>query len=137
MTDSFSIPVRVYYEDTDAGGIVYHVNYMKFMERARTEFLRSTGYDHQKLLQEHKQLVVVDASVQFKQIAQLDDALTVTASIESMGRAKMVFVQQVWRGETLLCTGHFVVACLDSNTRRPTAITESLRNKLSPVTNSS
>ncbi|KEQ16696.1 tol-pal system-associated acyl-CoA thioesterase [Endozoicomonas numazuensis] len=137
MTDSFAIPVRVYYEDTDAGGIVYHVNYLKFMERARTEYLRSTGYDHQKLLKEKKQLVVVDASVQFKQIAQLDDSLTVTAQVESMGKARMTFLQKVWREDVLLCEGRFVVACLDSETRKPTAITESLRNKLSPDTNSS
>ncbi len=81
--------------------------------------------------------MVVDASVQFKQIAQLDDSLTVTARIESMGRARMVFLQQVCRKDVLLCEGCFVVACLDSQTRKPTAITESLRNKLNPDTNSS
>ncbi|WP_276576720.1 tol-pal system-associated acyl-CoA thioesterase [Endozoicomonas sp. 4G] len=137
MTDTFSIPVRVYYEDTDAGGIVYHVNYLKFMERARTEYLRSTGYDHQKLLQDKKQLVVVDASVQFKQTARLDDALTVTVRIESMGKARMVFLQQCFREGVLLCEARFVVACLDSQSRKPTAITESLRKKLSSDDNSS
>nr|WP_306670820.1 MULTISPECIES: tol-pal system-associated acyl-CoA thioesterase [unclassified Endozoicomonas] len=132
VTDTFSIPVRVYYEDTDAGGIVYHVNYLKFMERARTEYLRSTGYDHQKLLKEKKQLVVVDASVQFRHIAQLDDSVIVTVRVESMGRARMVFQQQCFLEDVLLCEGRFVVACLDSRSRKPTAITESLRNKLSP-----
>ncbi|WP_422134457.1 tol-pal system-associated acyl-CoA thioesterase [Endozoicomonas sp. ALD040] len=136
MTDTFSIPIRVYYEDTDAGGIVYHVNYLKFMERARTEYLRTTGYDHQKLLKEKKQLVVVDASVQFKHIARLDDSLNVTVAVESMGKARMVFLQQCFREGLLICEGRFVVACLNSQSRKPTAITESLRNKLSPDSNS-
>lgn len=129
-----SLSVRVYYEDTDAGGIVYYVNYLKFMERARTEFLRSLGKGHRALREEGQMLVVADSSVQFKRPALLDDELTVTAEIESTGRAKIVFQQQVLRGEELLCQGRFVIGCVDANTMKPVAITEALRNKCVAVT---
>ena len=134
VTETFTFPVRVYYEDTDAGGIVYHVNYLKFMERARTEYLRTIDYDHQALLREQQVLVVVDAAIRYRQPAKLDDALKVTAVIQSLGRARMTFTQQVFRDDILLCEGQFVIGCLNSETMKPVAITESLRNKLSPVT---
>ena len=135
MTDSFSISVRVYYEDTDAGGIVYHGNYLKFMERARTEFLRASGQDHQALMKEQRLLVVTEAAIKFRRPAKLDDALSVTVEVESMGRARMTFVQKVLLNDELLCTGRFVVGCINSDTMKPAAITESLRNKLASVTN--
>ena len=86
MSETFSIPVRVYMEDTDAGGIVYYVNYLKFMERARSEWLRDLGLDQQTLLDEGTQLVVYRMACHYAKPARLDEALTVTASIAEQGR---------------------------------------------------
>ena len=103
MTGEFSIPVRVYMEDTDAGGIVYYVNYLKFMERARSEWLRELGLNQQTLLDEGTQ------------------ALTVTANIAEKGRCRMTFEQQVRRDEELLCSATVEIACLNATTLRPKA----------------
>ena len=131
----FAIPVRVYYEDTDAGGIVYHTNYLKFMERARTEFLRTTGYDHQQLLEHQRLLVVSDARINFRRPARLDDLLRVTVEVAEVRKVRLVFRQNVYLGEELLCTGEFVIGSIHSETMKPAAITESLRNKIVAVTN--
>ena len=125
----FCLPVRVYYEDTDAGGIVYYVNYLKFMERARTEFLRSLGYEQQVMMADSRMFVVADALVQYKCPARLDDELTITAGLESVGRAKLVFQQSVLLADKLLCQGRFVVGCVDSETLKPVAIDKTLRSK--------
>ncbi|WP_370514839.1 tol-pal system-associated acyl-CoA thioesterase [Endozoicomonas sp. OPT23] len=131
----FTINVRVYYEDTDAGGIVYHTNYLKFMERARTEYLRATGYDHQQLLEQQRLLVVSDARIKFRRPAKLDDLLMVTAKVVEVRKVKLTFQQNVYLGNELLCSGEFVVGSIDSETMRPAAITESLRNKITGVIN--
>ncbi len=116
MSDTFTLPVRVYIEDTDAGGIVYYVNYLKFMERARSEWLRSLGRDQQTLLDEGTQLVVYRLACHYSKPARLDDALTVSASVQSMGRCRMTFEQRVWRGEEPLCHATVEIACLDRQT---------------------
>ena len=130
---TFSLPVRVYYEDTDAGGIVYYVNYLKFMERARTEFLRHLGYEQQVMMEQHRMFVVADCSVNYRRPAQLDDLLKVTAEVESAGKVKLVFKQQVRRAEEVLCEGRFVIGCVHSETVRPAAIPQDLRNKCSEI----
>lgn len=129
---AFSLPVRVYYEDTDAGGVVYHGNYIKFMERARTEFLRSFGYNQQVLHTQYRLFVVADCSVKFRRPAQLDDLLQVTAELESVGKVRLVFKQQVLRDDELLCEGRFVIGSVHSETMRPAAIPEALRNEVCP-----
>ncbi|MFZ5723133.1 MAG: tol-pal system-associated acyl-CoA thioesterase [Pseudomonadota bacterium] len=100
----FSMPARVYIEDTDAGGIVYYVNYLKFMERARTEWLRALGFQHYTLQHEDFLFVVHRAEVDYRRPAQIDDELRVTAVVEKAGRASLHFRQQVIRardGEVL------------------------------------
>lgn len=119
MTNAFLMPVRVYMEDTDAGGIVYYVNYLKFMERARSEWLRELGLNQQTLLDEGTQLVVYRLACHYAKPARLDDALTVSTSVESMGRCRMTFEQQVRRNKELLCAATVEIACLSAQTMRP------------------
>ncbi|EKF73987.1 hypothetical protein A11A3_10791 [Alcanivorax hongdengensis A-11-3] len=122
----FTLPVRVYIEDTDAGGIVYYVNYLKFMERARTEFMRGLGYQHYALADQNFQFVVHSAEVLYKQPARIDDALTVSARIEKLGRAALVFDQQVRRDGQLLCQARIKVACVSADTLKPVALPPAL-----------
>lgn len=91
----FSYPVRVYIEDTDAGGIVYYVNYLKYMERARTEWLRHLGFDFQQLLALDCLMVVANADIKYHQSARMDDPLLVSVVIEKVGKASIVFYQAV------------------------------------------
>lgn len=128
----FSWPVRVYWEDTDAGGIVYYANYLKFMERARTEWLRAVGFEQEPMRLEQKLLfVVVDAQMAFKKPARYGDALTVTATIKEHTRATFSFGQSVYRGEgELLVNGDVRVACLDAETFRPRGLPRDLISKL-------
>ncbi|MFI0471300.1 tol-pal system-associated acyl-CoA thioesterase [Halomonas sp. HMF6819] len=123
---AFHLPVRVYIEDTDAGGIVYYVNYLKFMERARSEWLRALGFAQQTLLDEGTQLVVYRLACHYSRPARLDDALSVDAHVESMGRCRMTFEQRVWRNEELLCRATVEIACLDRQSLRPRAWPEAL-----------
>ena len=118
MSIVFTWKVRVYYEDTDAGGIVYYANYLKFFERARTEWLRSIGVDQRDLLEQHDAMFVVkNASADYHAPAKLDELLELTLSIEKLGRASIVFVQQAWRGTTLLNTAQVTVACVNGALR--------------------
>ena len=122
----FFINVRVYIEDTDAGGIVYYVNYLKFMERARTELLRSFGSEFDALQQANLQYVVHSLEVSYKKPARMDDELTVTAKVVRLGRAYIQFQQQVKRANELLCEASIKVACVDAAQLRPIAIPEPL-----------
>ncbi|MCV6626269.1 MAG: tol-pal system-associated acyl-CoA thioesterase [Cellvibrionaceae bacterium] len=118
----FSLPTRVYIEDTDAGGIVYYVNYLKYMERARTEWMRGRGFA-KAALGDGKQLMVVhSAEVQYKRPARLDDELAVTARVSDCRRSYMIFEQQVWRKQELLCQGQIKVACVNAETMKPEAM---------------
>lgn len=119
---TFSIPIRVYIEDTDAGGIVYYVNYLKFMERSRTEFLRSFGYDKPAILDDGLLLVVHSANVQYRRPARLDDQLQVTTAVAHLARSYVEFQQQVLRGNELLCEGLIRIACVDGESMKPKAI---------------
>ena len=99
-------PVRIYWEDTDAGGIVFYGNYLKFMERARTEWLRALGFDQEGMRRSGEGMfVVAETQLRYLQPARLDDLLNVTVAVVERGRASVVFAQEVWRGETLLATG--------------------------------
>ena len=102
----FNWPVRVYWEDTDAGGVVFYANYLKFFERARTEWLRLWGPSQEALRQTGTGMfVVTDTQVRYRQPAVLDDALTITVDLVELGRVSLQFRQQAWRGEVLLCEG--------------------------------
>ena len=121
----FTWPVRVYYEDTDSGGVVYYANYLKFMERARTERLRSLGFEQDSLRTELGVLFTVHSiQVDFHKPARFNDALEVSADICEQRRASLVFDQQVHRqGEsTVLCSGKIRIACVDAGSFRPSPI---------------
>lgn len=121
----FTLPVRVYYEDTDAGGVVYYANYLKFFERARTEWLRALGHNQQALIEQRGLLFAV-RSVQLEYIApaRLDDLLSVELRIERVRRASLDFAQSIRRSDedTELCTAQVKVACLEAETFRPAVI---------------
>ena len=123
----FAWPVRVYWEDTDAGGIVFYANYLKFFERARTEWLRSRGIE-QRLLKEtvNGMFVVSDAQLRYHQSARLDDELLVTAWPTQSGRVSMTIQQQAWlktpTGPVLLCEGTIRAGWIDATTYKPTRI---------------
>ena len=120
----FSHRCRVYYEDTDAGGIVYYVNYLKFMERARTERLRSLGFAQSQLVGEDLLFVVHSSEARYHAPARLDDELLVTAEVVEVKRASLRFKQQVRRADddVLLCEGQFVVACVRTESLKPRPI---------------
>lgn len=138
MPAEFIWNVRVYYEDTDAGGIVYYANYLKFFERARTEWLRAIDVEQHALLREHDVMFVVKSvSAEYHAPARLDDELKLTLGIEKLGRASIVFVQQAWCGEQLLNTAKVKVGCVgsDLNPRAvPPAVVEKMRNSVTTKT---
>ena len=110
----FRWTVRVYYEDTDAGGVVYYANYLRYFERARTEWLRSIGFSHRELAGSlGLQFVVVGIECDYRQPARLDDVLSIALQIEKAGRASIVFDQRAQRGEDLLAAARVRVACVD------------------------
>jgi 4-hydroxybenzoyl-CoA thioesterase len=132
----FSLPIRVYIEDTDAGGIVYYVNYLKFMERSRTELLRTLGYDKPAILDDGKLLVVHSAQVNYRRPAQLDDALSATAAIARLARSYVEFHQTILRGNDLLCEGLIRVACVTGETMKPCAMPQELFRQVQAYQNS-
>lgn len=123
----FAATFDVYWEDTDAGGVVYYANYLRFLERARTDWLRSMGVDQQQLRAEKKlQFVVVSIAVDFLRPAVLHDEILVTAELNRLAGATIHFKQTILRGEEQLIDAAVRVACLDSGTLRPRAIPKDL-----------
>ena len=115
--------MRIYYEDTDAGGIVYYANYLKFFERARTEWLRAAGIGQHRMAGQHNAMFVVKStSMDYHLPAKLDDELIVTVEVERLGRASLVFVQEARRGTQCMVSGRIKVACVDTTHIRPCAI---------------
>lgn len=126
----FDWPVRVYYEDTDAGGVVYHTSYIRFLERARTEWLRSLGYSQLRLKEEMGLLFsVVSLEILYRLPARLDDLLLVRSTVNDGGGATVHFEQVIQRGEEQqeLVRGKVVVACLDAATFKPRRLPDSMR----------
>ncbi|NRB39513.1 MAG: tol-pal system-associated acyl-CoA thioesterase [Pseudomonadales bacterium] len=123
---TFFWPVRAYIEDTDAGGIVYYVNYLKFMERARTEALRALGFGKQFILNQEAMFVVHSLQVDYKKPALLDEELRVEAHIMQLKRTSMIFRQNIYRDDAgkseLLCCASVKIACVSKDQMRPTAI---------------
>ena len=127
----YSFPVRVYFENTDAGGVVYHGEYLKFLERARTEWLRHLGFDHQALARNHRVVfVVTQAVVDFLKAARLDDNLAVSVQLESLGKVRCVFLQEVRHDDELLVRAKVTVACVSGEHFKPAEIPEALRRKM-------
>jgi len=129
--DIFHWPVRVYYEDTDAGGVVFYANYLRFFERARTEMLRSQGLEQDQLINE-QQLIFVVRSVQVDYLkpARFNDSLDVSAEIVSAKKVSFDFEQLITRDNELLCKGKVRIACLDTITMKPKKILETITQKL-------
>ena len=130
-TEPFKHALRVYWEDTDAGGIVFYANYLKYFERARTEWLRTLGVQQQALREATGAIFVVsDTQLRFLRPARLDDWLAVTALPVETGRASMRLAQQAWRGAELLAEGDIRFGCVDAGTLRPRRFPEPLLNAL-------
>jgi acyl-CoA thioester hydrolase len=128
---TYSFPVRVYFENTDAGGVVYHGEYLKFLERARTEWLRHLGFDHQALARNHGVLFVVTSmTIDFAKAARLDDTLAVSVRLESLGKVRCVFAQEVRREDEVLVKAKVTVASLTAEGFKPAEIPEALRRKM-------
>lgn len=127
----FIWPVRVYYEDTDAGGVVFYANYLKFFERARTEMLRAMGYEQDELVA-NEGIIFVVRSVQadYLRSARFNDQIQVSAEVVLAKKASLIFEQLITRGDDVLCKGIIRIACLDALTMRPKAIPENLLEPL-------
>ena len=132
----FEHPVRVYWEDTDAGGIVFYANYLKFFERARTEWLRALGHSQQEMVDTTGCMFVVqDTHVRYLKPARLDDLLSVTVALEHAGRAMMTIAQQAWRssperGDELLAEGSIRIGCVNAGTFKPQRIPNAIAASL-------
>ena len=128
----FSFPVRVYFQDTDAGGVVYHANYVNFMERARTEWLRTFGYSNAGMMKELGMMFVVRMiKLDYLKPALLDDLLTVTAQIKDIGRSRVTLLQTVSRGEELLTEGEVHLVCVTAASFKPVSVPDVLRDQWS------
>ncbi len=131
MHTVFDHPIRVYWEDTDAGGIVFYANYLKFFERARTEWLRALGIGQHALREETGGMFVVsETAVKYHRPAKLDDQLRVTATLAEGGRASLVIAQQAWLDETLLCEGTIRIGWVDAAAMKPARIPSSVLERL-------
>jgi acyl-CoA thioester hydrolase len=125
----FSWPLRVYYQHTDAGGVVFHANYFSFMECSRTELLQSHGFDLRELARRDR-VVVHSAQIAYHKPALLNDLLTVTAQVMRVGRVRLEFDQEVMRGEEVLASARLSLACVSAQSYRPVAVPEAIRKKL-------
>ena len=134
IENQFRLPLRVYYEDTDAGGVVYYANYLAFMERGRTEWLRSLGYENQRLIDDAGIVFAVRrAVVDYLGAARLDDELEVIVVIKQLKRASLVFEQEIRRGEQLLCKGEITLVCVTLDGFKPTPIPEPIMKEINNV----
>ena len=114
--------LRVYYEDTDTAGIVYYANYLRFLERGRTEFLRTLGFQQQQLMSENISFAVTSVTANYRKPAKLDEQLEVITGIEDLRRVQLVFDQSIWRGDSLLLDAKIRVACVDPQSGKPIAM---------------
>lgn len=128
---TFSLPVRVYFQDTDAGGVVYHASYVNFMERARTEWLRTHGYSNAGLMKEFGVVFVVRTiKLDYLKPALLDDLLDVTAQIKDLGRSRLSLVQSVRRGDEVLTEAEVHLVCVSVESFKPVSVPEVLSEQL-------
>ena len=131
MAEPFAFPVRVYWEDTDAGGVVYHAQYLAFLERARTEWMRAQGFGQEALRSGRDLVFVVRAmEIEFRAPARLDDQLEVSVALVECRGASFVVVQQVLRGDAVLIEAKVRIAALAASTFRPRPIPEPLQSEL-------
>jgi acyl-CoA thioester hydrolase len=127
----YAVPIRIYFEDTDAGGVVYHAQYVKFLERARTEWLRSLGYSNTELEQQHGVLFIVsEINLQFLRPARLDELIEVSVVVTELTRVRGVFSQEIRRAEELLLTARITVATVNAKTLKPCEMPPELKRKM-------
>lgn len=127
MSKAFIWPVRVYYEDTDAGGVVFYANYLKYMERARTELLREKGFEQDDLIVNEGIIFAVRSlQIDYHKPARFNQLLQVSAEIKLLKKASLEFFQQITHDDQLLVTGDVRIACLDVTTLKPKAIPQNL-----------
>jgi acyl-CoA thioester hydrolase len=132
--ETFRLPVRVYYEDTDAAGVVYYANYLKFMERARTEWLSSLGFAVDAVERDEGVLFVVHrVEIDFHLPARLGERLDATVSLTALGRARLVVAQDVRRDDALLTHAQVTLACLDRTRFRPARIPHRIHDRMERV----
>ena len=123
----FSLPIRVYFQDTDAGGVVYHASYLNFMERARTEWLRTYGYSNAGLMKELGVVFVVRSlKLDYLKPALLDDLLEVTAQVKDAGRSRISIIQTVLRGQEVLTEAEVHLVCVSLESFKPVSVPEVL-----------
>ena len=128
---TFSLPIRIYFEDTDSGGVVYHSNYLKFMERARTEWLRDIGIDQRHLKQDHQIMFVVHRiDIQYKFPARFNDDLIVKSEIKDIGSSKIEFRQMIYRNDEMLIDASVDIACIDSEKFKPVRIPPTIKQTM-------
>ena len=128
---TFSLPIRIYFEDTDSGGVVYHSNYLKFMERARTEWLRALGIDQRLLKQDsHIMFVVHRIDIQFKLPARFNDDLIVKSELKDIGSSKIEFRQMIYRNDEMLIDASVDIACIDSEKFKPVRIPPTIKQTM-------
>ena len=132
---SHAIDIRVYYEDTDAGGVVFYANYLKFMERGRTEWLRALGVDQFDMARDLKRcFMVTELDVKYQKPARLDDLLCVDSRITRLGRASINFDQKIFRQTELLVQSAIQICCVDTVNMRPAALPSLVSKKLQAIT---
>ncbi len=134
MTTPFSHQLRIYWEDTDAGGVVFYANYLKYFERARTEWLRARGFEQEALRSTARVvLVVTEARLSYRRPARLDDELRVTVDRCDVGRASLEITQVAWRGDERLVEGDIRIGCVDADTFKPRRLPGDLLERIAAV----
>lgn len=129
--NSFNWPIRVYYEDTDAGGVVFYANYLKFFERARTEMLRDFGFEQDQLIQIQKLIFVVrSVKVDYLKPAKFNDLINVNSVVIEKKKTSLIFKQSILREDLLLCDAEIRIACLDAQTMKPKPIPTEILEKI-------
>lgn len=130
MTKTHSIPIRIYYEDTDAGGVVYHANYLKFGERGRTELLRFLGFENKSLLDQYGVLFIVrHIAADYIKTAHLDDLLRIENTITQLKNASFIMKQTVFRDQEMVFSMDVTLVCVDGKEYRPSALPTPVRQK--------
>lgn len=131
LNQNYSFPIRVYYQDTDAGGVVYHSTHLDFMERARYEWLRELGFDVNSLIQIHKALFMVRSlEIEYFKPAVLDDLLHVTVQVAKIGRSRITICQEILRGQVKLGNATVHVVCVGTDSLKPVSVPLPLRKKI-------
>lgn len=127
----FLWPVRIYYEDTDSGGVVYYANYLKFMERARTEWLRAAGFEQDELIEKNNVIFAVrSVRIDYLSPARFNEELLVTTTVIKKGKASITVEQTIKRNETVICRAEIKIASLNANDFTPVAMPQNIYNKI-------